>query len=310
QHPAAGLARISEDDETTNAASAAPLFTHHYAATLRHPALRLDAKRFSENSGSSSDTVGDESQRLPPAVTTNAPLPLEKFIPSPTREHPPELPALSHSRAGKNVPSDPVVYRNTFFNARPQPEHQTLEAAIRGNPSVRRRASDETLDTLEGLTPPQGGRASGASVRFAGVSCVIPAQVSEHLSASMPSLARSASTRSGAKPRRPSEPTRPSTWRTVSAPLTPASSPLLPAPQNSPAAADAEYGRRMAAEVVALKRTVRTLQLQNDVLVEAAGVGPRAAEGLSPAAMRMRTLELENLWLRRELARLRARQGP
>ncbi|KAJ2782780.1 hypothetical protein GGI15_002800 [Coemansia interrupta] len=306
QHPAAGLARIAEDDEHPGPVALACL----QPPARYYPAVRTDAKRFSENSGStvsSSDTVGDPSEPLRLRLSINlptAPAVEEKFVPSPTREHPPELLPLAHGKAAaKDVPLDPLVYRNTFFNARPLTDQQNLELAIRRNTAYRplsKRASDDTLGTLARSADPLpgsgggGGQPSGASVRFAEASEVI--HEAGKLTSSMPSLARSSSATKppSAKPRRPSEPTRPSTWRDA----------LEAAPQGSLAEADAEYNRRMVAEVVALKRTVRTLRLQNDVLAE---VARKDCEDVPESvATRMRTLELENRWLRNELSRLRA----
>ncbi|KAJ1722896.1 hypothetical protein LPJ53_002726 [Coemansia erecta] len=343
---AAGLARIAEDDEHPGTSLA--LFAGAAQPSTRyggHAGLRTDKKRFSENSGStvsSSDTtVGDGSEpplrlRLsigPASSMATAMAEDEKFVPSPTREHPPELLPLVHGQAGKNVPLDPLVYRNTFFNARPAVDQQNLELAIRKNSAYRplsKRASDDTLDTAAARSSSdplsQGGQPSGASVRFAEASEIIlpladtdaQAEAKARLTSSLPSLARSSSATKPAasalslKPRRPSEPTRPSTWRAETAAAAGGASVASAAwlgvpevaPQSSPAAADAEYSRRMVAEVVALKRTVRTLRLQNEVLEEMARVDQLGVP--ESVATRMRTLELENRWLRNELSRLRA----
>ncbi|KAJ1802901.1 hypothetical protein LPJ56_007091, partial [Coemansia sp. RSA 2599] len=289
-HPAAGLARIAEDDEQQAFAAVGVTQTSPISGSRLAPAFRVDAKRFSENSGStvsSSDTTVAESPeplrlrpRSPRLSIGSIGRPLAVYDdassglpPSPTREHPPKLLPMVHGQAAlpKDLALDPVVYRNTFFNARPLNDHQQIESAIKKHGAYRplsKSASDETLGVhrsplrLSSVNTP-------SSVRFCDKPETIPtpgcdegddddADCERQHSASMPVL-------SAAKPaiarqsRRPSEPTRPTWW-------------TAPSPQSSPAAADAEFSRRLQLELAALKRTVRTLQLQNDVLSDLASV--------------------------------------
>ncbi|KAJ2230128.1 hypothetical protein GGF40_001337 [Coemansia sp. RSA 1286] len=324
-HPAAGLARIAEDDEqpgTAGSMQVSPISGSRVA-----PAFRVDAKRFSENSGStvsSSDTVGEPNEQLrlrprSPRLSIGSigrPMAMYEDIngqpPSPTREHPPKLLPMVHGQVApaKELALDPVVYRNTFFNARPLNDQQQIESAIKKHGVYRpltKSASDETLNThrlsTAESTPPRPRtslRDSSIEVSFSVRFCDTPQTIptpdmvdesQRKLSTSMPAL-------SAAKPaasrrlRRPSEPVRPSWWSPMS-------------PQSSPAAADAEYSRRLQLELAALKRSVRSLQLQNDVLSELASVDP--VDNVPDAVRtRMRTLELENLWLKNELRRMHA----
>ncbi|KAJ2839557.1 hypothetical protein J3B02_006299, partial [Coemansia erecta] len=303
------------------------------------PAFRVDAKRFSENSGStvsSSDTTvaePTESLRLRPRSprlsigSIGRPMAVYEdangLLPSPTREHPPKLLPMVHGQVApaKDLALDPVVYRNTFFNARPLNDHQMIESAIRKHGAYRplsKSASDETLNTHRSsncpdpaLSPrPRAGlRDSTIDVSFSVRFCDNPeliliaepddavsepaSQSQRKLSASMPALSSNINPAIITKStRRPSEPARPTWWSS-------------PSPQSSPAAADAEFSRRLQLELAALKRTVRSLQLQNDVLSDLARVDP--VDNV-PESVRtqMRTLELENMWLKNELRRMRA----
>ncbi|KAJ2719336.1 hypothetical protein GGI07_005275 [Coemansia sp. Benny D115] len=234
----------------------------------------LGAKRFSEHSGSTvcgSDIAGEQ---LPP---------------SPTRENPPALVPMVHGSVQAAL--DPVVYRNTFFNARAAADQERVQR------SLQRGALSPCL-SVETLASPAA--ADQGAVRFAAHAQVIPPpDPARNLSASLPSLARQPSTAAAPRPRRPSEPVRPTRW----AAETPRGAPG--SPQRSPAAADADYTRRLRLECEQLRRQVRGLQSQNELLAHLAAVDPleNVAESVRT---RVRTLELENTWLRRELAKARA----
>ncbi|KAJ1945412.1 hypothetical protein GGF37_001712 [Kickxella alabastrina] len=72
--------------------------------------------------------------------------------------------------------------------------------------------------------------------------------------------------------------------------------------KGSPAEANMEYLRGLQADIDALRSRTRRLEAENDILVQLTTVDPMDSmpEGVK---MRLRTLELENVWLRGELRR-------
>ncbi|KAJ2742093.1 hypothetical protein H4S06_005778, partial [Coemansia sp. BCRC 34490] len=113
------------------------------------------------------------------------------LVPSPTREHPPNLVPIVHGRVDgggdREYMLDPTVYRNTFFNARPLDEQKQLETSVLnkagrlslGETAARflvRSASDDTLNSPGGG---HGGDSTAAGplgnkVRFSGHLNYIP----------------------------------------------------------------------------------------------------------------------------------------
>ncbi|KAJ2486243.1 hypothetical protein IWW37_005685 [Coemansia sp. RSA 2050] len=299
----------------------------------------IDRKRFSENSGettASLDTLAADSPSTelhrptvralatrsssvrtpvaPPVVPR--PLPRLSFsmgqrptaiyendstmLPSPTRENPPKLVPMVHSQVSNaDMLLDPTVYRNTFFNARPITEQQQIEATlVSRRPSTSNRlsttsrslyksASDDTLNN--GSSSKRESSSSSTKVRFSDHSDVIPDRTMDDkpLAALLPSalpqtqqklvLVSPALNLSRRRLCRPSEaPTPLATATSMSAPVL---------------------------EIDILRRTVRSLQAHNDLLSELVELDPLHAIS-EDTRLHIRTLELENIWLRKELERL------
>ncbi|PIA17960.1 hypothetical protein COEREDRAFT_85824 [Coemansia reversa NRRL 1564] len=235
-----------------------------------------EAKRFSENSGttvSSADTLyGDDGRS-----NMRAPRPRAIYedgvnrVPSPTRDHPPLLAGVGHGGA---LPLDSAVYRNTFFNARPAADRQRIESLL-----VRR--SDASDDTLS-LSP--------SRVRFAKNSYPISEDSVVGQAEPVDSLA--------AEPKEaihhPNS-TRPSHHLSASLPTLHAQHPTHLRRPSEPIEASDELTR--------LRRAVDFLQSRNTMLSELVMRDPLEAvpEGVR---IHIRTLELENAWLRKSLARM------
>ncbi|KAJ2801943.1 hypothetical protein H4R20_003469 [Coemansia guatemalensis] len=269
QSRGAGLACIVEDDEQ--------------AAD--------EAKRFSENSGttvSSGDTLyGDDGR-----VSVRAARPRAIYedgvnrVPSPTRDHPPTLAGVGHGGA---LPLDPAVYRNTFFNARPAADRQRIETLL----LRRSTASDDTLPL------------SSSRVRFA--------------EAPQPILEDPAAEQT--EPMKPAQPVESHAAEPLESPVHPNSAPPPHNPHSTPPSRHlsaslpslhAPHPARLRRpsepieapdELTRLRRAVGLLQSRNAMLSELVVRDPLEAvpEGVR---IHIRTLELENAWLRKTLARL------
>ncbi|KAJ2512148.1 hypothetical protein H4217_007034 [Coemansia sp. RSA 1939] len=304
------------------------------------------------------------------------------LVPSPTREHPPNLVPIVHGRvdggSDREYMLDPTVYRNTFFNARPLDEQKQLETSVLnkagrlslGETAARflvRSASDDTLNSPGGG---HGGDSTaveplGNKVRFSGHLNYIPDYYlgpecglgktsssnsnvagggvgaetlarERSFSSSMPSMAStSGDGRNGLNGgtdglaemsdlrRRPSEPT-PSAGSGGGAsasarskasliPPLPSSSssssraaPTVPAekPMHGRSASSVSNASIAEQEVEVLRRTIRILQSRNDMLSELVALNPLDAVP-DHVKTHIRTIELENVWLHRELGKLR-----
>ncbi|KAJ2887133.1 hypothetical protein H4R27_000163 [Coemansia aciculifera] len=233
------------------------------------------------------------------------------MLPSPTRENPPKLVPMVHSQVSNaDMLLDPTVYRNTFFNARPITEQNQIEATLlTRRPSTSHRlsttskslyksASDDTLNN--GSSSKRESSSSSTKVRFSDHSDVIPDRTTEEkplvavlppppalsqkhqkpLFMSLPLLNTAsdlspASSLSRRRLRRPSEP-MPSAIATSTTPVQ---------------------------EIDVLRRTIRSLQARNDLLSELVELDPLHTIP-EDTRLHIRTLELENTWLRKELQRL------
>ncbi|KAI8321756.1 hypothetical protein GQ54DRAFT_311477 [Martensiomyces pterosporus] len=82
--------------------------------------------------------------------------------------------------------------------------------------------------------------------------------------------------------------------------------PLQPIPEEAASSDAAEEIKRLNMELEALKRTVRSLQSHNDMLTELAMRDP-LEDIPEEAKLHIRTIELENTWLRKELSQLKQR---
>ncbi|KAJ1668748.1 hypothetical protein EV178_000011 [Coemansia sp. RSA 1646] len=200
-----------------------------------------------------------------------------------------------------------------------------------------RSASDDTLNSHGGSTT---AVESSGKVRFSGdldyipdyyldpefahdadgsaEACVGPEDISTHgrgrgFSSSMPSMASTSSNSNNrglggvaGEPadssdlrRRPSEPTPSSSKAKAKASaVTPAAAASAEKPANSNSASVAEQ------EVEVLRRTIRILQSRNDMLSELVGLNPLDAVP-DHVKTHIRTVELENAWLHRELSKLK-----
>ncbi|KAJ2115301.1 hypothetical protein IW146_002415 [Coemansia sp. RSA 922] len=231
------------------------------------------------------------------------------MLPSPTRENPPKLVPMVHSQVSNaDMLLDPTVYRNTFFNARPITEQTQIEATLLSRrPSTSNRlsttskslyksASDDTLNN--GSSSKRESSSSSTKVRFSEISDVIPDRTTDDkpsvavlppppvlsqknqkpLFMSLPSLNTAcdlspASSLNRSRLRRPSEPI-------------PAATSTAP-----------------VQEIDVLRRTIRSLQARNDLLSALVELDPLHTIP-EDTRLHIRTLELENIWLRKELERL------
>ncbi|KAJ2608063.1 hypothetical protein H4S08_004591 [Coemansia sp. RSA 1365] len=235
-----------------------------------------EAKRFSENSGttvSSGDTLyGDDGRS-----NMRAPRPRAIYedgvnrVPSPTRDHPPVLAGVGHGGA---LPLDPAVYRNTFFNARPAADRHRIESLL-----VRR--SDASDDTLS-LSP--------SRVRFA--KKTQPISENPVVEQAEPVVSPVVEPKEATHH---SNSTRPSHHLSASLPTLNAQHPTHLRRPSEPIEASDELTR--------LRRAVGLLQSRNAMLSELVVRDPLEAvpEGVR---IHIRTLELENAWLRKSLARM------
>ncbi|KAJ1892846.1 hypothetical protein LPJ81_005478 [Coemansia sp. IMI 209127] len=272
------------------------------------------------------------SQQRPKAIYNDG----SSLVPSPTKEHPPKLVPIVHGQvAEKEYMLDPTVYRNTFFNARPVDEQKELETVVLNRTGrlssgestkfLVRSISDDTLNSSNGGDTTAVD--ASARVRFSGNHDYIPdyyldpgntpdgdseactdptdsshALTERGLSSSMPAMVASTSAHGSnelADPsdlrRRPSEP-MPSSSK--AAMLSTASTSALgkkPANHNRSSSVAEQ-------EVEVLRRTIRILQSRNDMLSELVGFNPMDAVPDS-VKTHIRTVELENVWLHRELAK-------
>ncbi|KAJ2083558.1 hypothetical protein H4R24_000721 [Coemansia sp. RSA 988] len=244
-----------------------------------------EAKRFSENSGntvSSGDTLyGDDGRSSvraarPQAIYEDG----VNRVPSPTRDHPPTLVGVGHGGA---LPLDPAVYRNTFFNARPAADRQRIESLLQR----RSTASDDTLPL------------STSRVRFAKA----PQPILEDAAAE-PTVPEEPHAAEPLKsPDHPnSAPSSHSTRSTPSRHHLSASLPSLQIPHSTRLRRPSEP-IEAPDELTRLRRAVGLLQSRNAMLSELVVRDPLEAvpEGVR---IHIHTLELENAWLRKSLARL------
>ncbi|KAJ2701534.1 hypothetical protein H4218_001366 [Coemansia sp. IMI 209128] len=306
--------RFSENSGETTASldtlAADSPSTEHYRPTVRTPATRSSSVR----TPVAQAIVPRPLPRLsfsmgqrPTAIYEND----STMLPSPTRENPPKLVPMVHSQVSNaDMLLEPTVYRNTFFNARPIIEHQQIEASlITRRPSTSHRlsttsrslyksASDDTLNN--GSSSKRESSSSSTKVRFSDHSDVIPDRTTDDKPLTAlpppvlpqaqqkpvfvsPPVLKTASELSPAlnfsrrRLRRPSE---------VSAPLPTAASMSAP-----------------VLEIDILRRTIRSLQARNDLLSELVELDPLHAIS-EDTRLHVRTLELENIWLRKELERL------
>ncbi|KAJ1732277.1 hypothetical protein LPJ61_002124 [Coemansia biformis] len=238
-----GLECIAEDDEQPATTS-----DGHASAERREQARRLPraadaAKRLSDNSGStasSGDTLcADADSRSPrPRLWASAD---GTLFPAPKREQ--QVPVAHRQAADWGMKLDPVVYRNTFFNARPSNDQQQPWSAP--GPDTMTRGAMRTAAQ--------------------------PASASAGIGPSSPMASPPL------RLRRPSEPG--------------------PRPPTNDADAHA-----YAHELDRLRWTIRILQSRNEMLSELVVRDPMEAVPES-VRIHMRTIELENAWLRRELVK-------
>ncbi|KAJ1962674.1 hypothetical protein GGI12_002505 [Dipsacomyces acuminosporus] len=290
-------------------------------------------------------------------------------IPSPTKEDPPKLIPMVHGKANsidKDLVMDPVVYKNTFFNARPAEEQARLKAQVLSSstkPSGKTLHKSASEDTLDGSLNKPEGAPIGASrhVRFTDVRDIVTTSMdliyeSDHDERTELASVRRPSTQQAstiaANSSVASMQPRPSTAHSklgtisnakadislptaagasVTAPAGAAaattstanissktsSNTLLPAtaastkatPNKQAVQPTADNGAakqidNLKQEIEALKRTVRNLQSHNDMLTELAMRDP-LEDIPEDARLHIRTIELENAWLRKELSQLK-----
>ncbi|KAJ2747732.1 hypothetical protein GGI20_000202 [Coemansia sp. BCRC 34301] len=244
------------------------------------------------------------------------------LLPSPTRENPPRLVPMVHSQVSSaDMLLDPTVYRNTFFNARPLTEQHQLEATlISRRPSTSHRlstaskslyksASDDTLNN--GSSSKRESTSSSSKVRFSDHSDIIPdrpsddkppvvsapaavlpppalAQQQKPLFMSLPSLNTTSDLSPAASLNRRHRHQHHHHHHRLRRPSEPTPSAAVPEP---------------VLEIDVLRRTIRSLQARNDLLGDIVGLDPMTS---IPEATKLhiRTLELENIWLRKELQRV------
>ncbi|KAJ1943009.1 hypothetical protein FBU59_003033 [Linderina macrospora] len=236
-------------------------------------------------------------------------------LPSPTRENPPNLIPMVHGRVSATMQNgqpidndmmlDPVVFRNTFFNARTASDTDNLKRKLKSRVSALRRVpSEETLDgTFE---------STASKIRFDTALFFVP----DYEAADEP--ADAAAMEDAASPTVPDYDPLPEIAVAVDpkqkhSPMSiavdqPASQPddalATSGLQITMQPADDAQVAKLQQELQALKATVSVLQNQNEVLVELVKRDPIDD---TPEAVRMhlRTVELENQWLRRELSHAR-----
>ncbi|KAJ2447733.1 hypothetical protein GGF42_005367, partial [Coemansia sp. RSA 2424] len=248
------------------------------------------------------------------------------LLPSPTRENPPKLLPMVHSQVSNmELLLEPTVYRNTFFNARPLTEQHQIEATLLSRrPSTSHRlsttskslyksASDDTLNN--GSSSKRESSSSSTKVRFSDHSDVIPDRVSDDNSKSSVVLApatvflppSSSALLSQQQQQQQKSLSMSLPSLNTASDLSPAASlnrrrnRRRQASEPAPLAAVSAVGP--VQEIDVLRRTIRSLQARNDLLSEIVELDPTNA---IPEATKLhiRTLELENIWLRKELQRL------
>ncbi|KAJ2504893.1 hypothetical protein GGI11_007193, partial [Coemansia sp. RSA 2049] len=243
------------------------------------------------------------------------------LVPSPTREHPPNLVPIVHGRvdggSDREYMLDPTVYRNTFFNARPLDEQKQLETSVLnkagrlslGETAARflvRSASDDTLNSPGGG---HGGDSTAAEplgnkVRFSGHLNYIP----DYYLGAECGLGKTSSSSSNndvagggvgadtSARKRSFSSSMPSMAGTSSD-----GRHELSGGPDGLAGINASIAEQ---EVEVLRRTIRILQSRNDMLSELVALNPLDAVP-DHVKTHIRTIELENVWLHRELGRLR-----
>ncbi|KAJ1951188.1 hypothetical protein EC988_004114, partial [Linderina pennispora] len=270
-------------------------------------------------------SIVSTTQQLPPLDTVSRPPSsshhhtrsgLESYsnrLPSPTRENPPNLIPMVHGRVSATMQNgqpidndmmlDPVVFRNTFFNARAASDTDNLKRKLKSRVSALRKVpSDESLYNL--------AEDPASKVRFDTNVAFLPdyesaddptdsGVVEDIASPTVPDYDPSPEIAAAVVPKQKHQPAS----IAINQPGSQPDDNMAKTGLQITMCSDTRVGE-LEKELQALKATVSVLQNQNDLLVELVKRDP-IDDTPETVRLHMRTVELENQWLRRELSHAR-----